>query len=368
MSFLFEYMVPFVLVLSALVVAHELGHYWVARWNGVKVEAFSVGFGPELFGWTDRHQTRWKFSLIPLGGYVRMFGDADASSALPDKEKLGAAPEDLRSQSLFSKTPWQRIAVSAGGPLANYLFAFIIFIILFVVRGVPFYPPVVGKVLDESPAAKVGLQSGDTILRVNGLEIEDFTKLVLAIRTQPNQKLDLDVKRGADTLKFSLATELDEKTQMSKSVGIAMGQVEFRSQSPWSAVVQSAQAVYGYSVMMLQGIWHLIVGKVSSDNVGGVFTIGKFASDSVKGGWATVLFAMAILSINLGLINLFPVPVLDGGHILFAFIEGVRGKPVSEKAQEIAFLIGFIAVISLMVFSTWNDLVRFKVFSWLFGN
>jgi regulator of sigma E protease len=374
MSFLIEYLIPFLVVLTVLVFVHELGHYLVARYNGVRIEVFSIGFGPELFGWTDRVQTRWKFSVIPLGGYVRMYGDADASSR-PDHEALKKAPDELRQQSLHSKTPWQRIAISAAGPLANFLFSFIVLSLLFIIKGQPIYPAKVGSVVPGLVAEKAGLQINDKILEVNHESIRDFTHLRDIIRSHGGKELvfqverqqEVDQKKSATTqiMTITLTPEMQDGTV--KPLGIRPGMPDFVQQSPLAAFSESIVFIYHVCSSLTQAVGQLVVGKGSTDDFGGILSIGSMAGNSAKGGISALFLFMALLSVNLGMINLFPVPMLDGGHILFYVIEIVRGKPVGEKSQEYAFIIGFVLVMGLMLFSTWNDLVRFKVISWLLG-
>lgn len=376
MEFLIEYLVPFLVVLTVLVFVHELGHYLVARYNGVRIEVFSIGFGPELFGWTDSVQTRWKFSLIPLGGYVRMFGDADASSR-PDHATLKEAPEEMRQQSLHSKTPWQRIAISAAGPFANFLFAFIVLSFLFILKGQPIYPAKIGSLAPGLLADKAGLKIGDKILGVNQEKIRDFRQLRDLIRSHGGKELVFEVER-------SLSESEPSKTSASQIVTIKLtpeiengivkplgirpgGTPDFVPLAPLSAFSESAVFIFSICTALTHAVGQLIMGQGSTDDFGGILSIGNMAGHSAKGGVSALFLFMALLSVNLGMINLFPVPMLDGGHILFYVIEAIRGKPMIEKAQEYAFILGFILVMGLMLFSTWNDLVRFKVISWLLG-
>jgi len=376
MDFLIEYLVPFLVVLTVLVFVHELGHYLVARYNGVRIEVFSIGFGPELFGWTDSVQTRWKFSIIPLGGYVRMFGDADASSR-PDHTALKEASADMRQQSLHSKTPWQRIAISVAGPVANFLFAFVVLSLLFVIKGQPFYPATIGGLAPGLLAEKAGLKVGDKILSVNQEEVRDFRHLRTIIHSHGGKELVFEVERqlpetgqpeniSSQVVAVKLTPEMEKGVV--KPLGIRPGGVpEFVSLTPLSAFSESAVFIFSICKALIHAVGQLITGQGSSDDFGGILSIGSMAGNSAKGGLSALFLFMALLSVNLGMINLFPVPMLDGGHIFLYLIEIMRGKPVSEKAQEYAFILGFILVMGLMLFSTWNDLVRFKVISWLLG-
>ncbi|MEI8295239.1 MAG: RIP metalloprotease RseP [Alphaproteobacteria bacterium] len=366
MDWLIGYLIPFLVVLTVLVFVHELGHYLVARYNGVRIEVFSIGFGPEIFGWTDRVQTRWKFSLIPLGGYVRMFGDADASSR-PDHDALRKAPDELRQQSLHSKTPWQRIAISAAGPLANFLFSFIVLAIVFMIKGQPTYSTTVAAVSPGMQAEKAGLLADDTILKINHETVHDFEQVRGIIRKSGGKELNFEIQRQQAMVTITMTPEVENGAV--KLLGINPAIKEFVPQGPLSACKDSVVLVYHLCTSLTYGVGRMIVGKGSANELGSFLSIGSMAGDSAKFGAVALISFMAILSVNLGMINLFPIPMLDGGHILFYLIEIVRKKPISEKAQEYAFIMGFVLVMGLMLFSTWNDLVRFKVIGWfLKGN
>jgi len=368
MEFLVDYIIPFVVVLTVLVFIHELGHYWVARYNGVKVEVFSIGFGPELFGWTDRAETRWKISLIPLGGYVRMYGDQDEASR-PDTKALKKMSEELRSQSLHHKPVGQRIAVSAAGPFANFAFAIITMAVLFAVKGQPILPAKIGDLVPGKAAALAGLKVGDEIVKVNEQPIKDFTHLRDIVRKNAGHPLDIQVLRDQEELMIKIIPEsVDETTGEKKPVGqlgIRPASPEFIRRGPVESLYQAVKVTIDISTDTLIGVGQMIIRTRSSDELGGILSIGDMAGQSAKSGLVGLLWFMALLSINLGLINLFPIPMLDGGHLLFYGIEAIRGKPVGEKAQEYAFRLGFLVVIGLMLMSTWNDLSRYKVFSWL---
>ncbi|MGL5784418.1 MAG: RIP metalloprotease RseP [Alphaproteobacteria bacterium] len=370
---LLGYLIPFLLVLTILVFVHELGHYLVARYNGVKVEVFSIGFGSELFGWNDKHGTRWKISLLPLGGYVKMFGDADASSK-PDMDKLGTLSQDLRDHSLFYKTVWQRIAVTAAGPLANYLFAIVIFAGVFITVGERYTVPVLGNVLQESAAASAGLKTGDRVLKLQGSPVNRFEEIVDVVRENPGTTLAFEIQRESETFQISVVPEtiyFQDRFGSSHRIGrlgvSPSGQVEFISQNPFVAVKKAVGEVFVISWKTLEAVGQMLTGMRSGDEIGGVLRIAKMSGDVASLGLPTFFWFMGLLSINLGLINLFPIPMLDGGHLLFYGIEAVRGKPLSEKAQEWGFRFGLFCVLSLVVFSTWNDLSQLKVFHFFAG-
>jgi regulator of sigma E protease len=367
-----EYIIPFLIVLTILVFIHELGHYLVARYNGVKIEVFSIGFGPELFGWNDKSGTRWKFSAIPLGGYVRMYGDADGSSRA-DHDSLSQMESEDYKLTLHGKTVGQRMAVVAAGPIANFLLAIVLIAGIFVFKGQPSLPPVIGGIVSGKISEKIGLKENDKIISLNGETISEFMELREKIQKNAGKDISLLIERKKDgkleTLTFSTKLEeKDEKTGEIKPInylGIRPGLPIYTPLSPLSALTNSVSMTYKMSVDTLYNLGQMIVGKKSSEELGGILAIGDMAAQSAKGGIFALLMFMAMLSINLGLINLLPIPVLDGGHLLFYGIEAIRGKPVSPKAQEYAFMVGLAIVLGTMLLSTWNDVSRYKLFSWL---
>lgn len=355
--------VPFIVVLSLLVFVHEWGHYLAARWNDVRVEVFSIGFGPEIFGWTDRNGTRWKISVVPLGGYVKMFSDLNPASQ-PDQKLICQMSEEDKKVSLFHKTVWQRIAVSAAGPLANYLFAVLIFGTLYIFSGQKILSELakIGQVMPESAAEHVGLQPGDLVLDVNGKALKTFVELQKMIRENPERELLLHVEREGQEIAF-------RATPQSVVVGGRqegrLGITPFYDQvkrSPLTAYFHAIKNVYDVSAKMLDHLGQMIVGKQSAGGLSGPVGIAALTGEVARKSFTDLIWLAALLSINLGLINLFPVPMLDGGHLLFYVMEAIRGKPVSEKIQESGYRIGFGLVIMLVVISTWNDLYHLKVF------
>ena len=358
----------FLVVLTVLVFIHELGHFAVARWCKVRVEVFSIGFGPELFGWTDRTGTRWKFSWLPLGGYVRMFGQDENAI-----EGGGARPltDAERAVSFKDKTVAQRMAIVVAGPAANYLFAFVIFTALYAVTGKPVIPPVIGKVFAESPAARAGIQTGDTVLRVDGTEIESFFDIQYVVQSGLGNALTIDLQRnGAPvTVQVTPGTVRDTDPKTGKEttfVGLGFGLAEdvkgvSKELSVGQSAVVAGNDIYRATVGTLKGLWQMITGLRSSEEIGGVLRIAKMSGDVAQVGLVSLIAFSAALSINLGLINLFPVPMLDGGHLVYYAVEAVRGKPLGERAQEFGLKVGLALVLSLMLFATWNDLVYLKV-------
>ncbi|MBW8309404.1 MAG: RIP metalloprotease RseP [Candidatus Paracaedibacteraceae bacterium] len=366
-----EYVLPFLLVLTVLVFIHELGHYLVARWNGVKIEVFSIGFGPELFGWTDKAETRWKFSLIPLGGYVKMYGDADASSK-PDENATAAMTHEEKSLTLQGKTVGQRIAVVAAGPAANYILAIVLLSVLHLTKGIPTFVPTIGGVAEDSVAHSIGIAPGDHITAFNDQPVKNFDELRKIIPASAGQAIKVQIKRTEkDTpqpKELTLVGTMTKGDQPVSSLGITpSGEQIYRSAGFIESITTSVKYCFEVSKETLKALGQMVLGKRSSNELGGILTIGALAKQSAAQGWIALILLTAVLSINLGLINLLPIPVLDGGHIVFYSIEALRGKPVSVKAQERAYTIGLFIVLGLMAIATWNDLSRFKIISWITG-
>jgi len=365
------YVLPFLAILTVLVFVHEMGHFLVARRNGVRVEVFSIGFGPELFGWTDRAKTRWKFSLIPLGGYVRMFGDANAASQ-PSGDQAELTAEE-RAVSFHCKRLSQRSWIVAAGPLANFLFAVILLAGLYGTVGQPFTPPVVGDVVPDSAAAKAGILPGDRFVAIDGSAIERFEDVQLIIRLSPEQPVEVIVQRDGVEVALSAVPTLTELTdnfgnrQKIGLLGVTRSGVEYLRHDPLSAVWRAARETVVLTVGTLQAVGQIIVGARSTEELGGPLRIAQMSGQVAETGLVTVIWFMAVLSINLGLINLFPIPMLDGGHLLFYGIEAMRGRPLGDRAQEYGFRIGLALVFSLILFVTWNDLVHLEVFDFIRG-
>ncbi len=371
LSTVWTHFLPFVVVLTALVFVHELGHYWVARRNGVRVEVFSIGFGPEIFGWNDKHGTRWKFSWIPLGGYVKFFGDADAAST-PGSE-LPEMTEAEKAVSFHHKRLGQRAAIVAAGPIANFLFAIVVFAILYIFVGQPFTPPEIGGVVPGSAAERADLRAGDRVVSIDGATIERFEDIQRIVQLNLDRPLTMVVRRdGRDVTVTAAPTVTEETDRLGNRVrlarlGIRGGGMEFVQHGPGEALVRATQETYIQSVATLKALGQIIVGHRSSDELGGPIRIAQMSGEVAQGGVGSLLAFLAILSINLGLINLFPVPLLDGGHLLFYAFEAIRGRPLGERAQEYGFRVGMVLVFSLMIFATWNDLVHLRVVQFLVG-
>ena len=366
------YVVPFLLILTVLVFVHEFGHYLIARWNGVRVEVFSIGFGAELFGWWDSAGTRWKFSTIPLGGYVKMFGDADASSGLPAAGLARLAQAD-REVSFHYKRLGQRTAIVAAGPAANFVFAIAVLAVLFMTFGQPYTPPEVGQVQPGSAAEQGGIRPGDVIISIDGRHIARFEDVQQAVRLNPGTPITIVVRRDGGERELRVTptpTELTDRFGYRYEIGllgIARSGMEYIKRDPLTALLQAGTETWSLSVGTLKAMWQIVIGTRAVDELGGPLRIAQMSGEVAQGGMVAVLWFMAVLSINLGLINLFPVPVLDGGHLLFYAAEAVRGKPLGQRAQEYGFRIGLALVLTLMVFATWNDLVHLRIVEFVKG-
>ncbi len=363
------YVISFLVVLTVLVFVHELGHYWVARRNGVRVEVFSIGFGPEIYGWTDRSNTRWKISAIPLGGYVKMFGDADPAST-PDATVTTMGPEE-RAVSFHHKRLGQRAAIVAAGPLANFLFAIVVFAGVYSIVGQPFTPPEITSIAEGSAAERAGLQPGDRIIRINDTEIERFEQIQRIVQLNLDRPLDLVVRRDGQEIPVSVTPTVIEETDRRGNVlrmprlGVRGVKVEFVRHNPLDAIWRGISETWVQTAGTVQALAQMITGQRQTDDLGGPLRIMEMSGEVAQGGPAALVVFMAVLSVNLGLINLFPVPMLDGGHLLFYAIEAMRGRPLGPRAQEYGFRIGLVLVFSLMLFATWNDLVHWGLVRYL---
>jgi regulator of sigma E protease len=364
------YIVPFLIVLTVLVFVHELGHYLIARWNGVRIEVFSIGFGPEIFGWTDRAGTRWKFSAVPLGGYVKMFGDADpASMASPDA--LEQMSEADKAVSFHHKRLMQRTAVVAAGPAANFVFAVVVLGLLFATVGEPFTPPEIGQIQPGSAAEAGGLKPGDAITAIDGHAIQRFEDVQRDVRLNIGTPMNIEVKRGDASLTLPITPRVTTFTDRFGNqhafglLGIERNGVDYIRRNPFEAAIQATAETANLTTGTLTAVWQMAIGARPADEIGGPLRIAQMSGEVAQGGVVAVMWFMAVLSVNLGLINLFPVPILDGGHLLFYAAEAVRGRPLGQRAQEYGFRVGLALVLTLMVFATWNDLVHLRVIDFL---
>jgi len=366
LEFTWYYIVLFLFVLTVLVYVHEWGHYWVARKNGVRVEVFSIGFGPEVYGWTNEAGTRWKISAIPLGGYVKMLGQSDLPS---DEEGEQPLSEEEQAVSFQNKTLAQRAAIVFAGPLANFIFAIVLFAGLIMTVGTPRHYAGVGNILPDSAAAEARLEVGDRIIDIDGQEVVWFSDLVRIVSANPGVPLKITVLRGKEELTLAATPKVQKRTDKDGNpveiglLGVRFDpeQAEYERQNPLKAVWLGVRQTAALTTNILSYLGEMIVGDRSAEELGGPLKIAKLSGQMAQGGFDNLIFFMAALSVNLGLINLFPIPLLDGGHLLFMAAEAIRGRPLDERTQEYGFRFGLILVLILMVFATWNDLVDLRV-------
>jgi regulator of sigma E protease len=364
---LIGYVVPFLFVLTIVVFFHELGHFLVARWAGVKVLTFSLGFGPELAGFNDRHGTRWKISAIPLGGYVKFFGD-DTEASTPSTETLAAMSEEDRKGSFHHKKVGPRAAIVAAGPIANFILAIVIFTCLFTFFGKPSTTAQVDKIEAGSAAAAAGFQVGDVVTAIDGKVISSFSDMQRIVSIHGGDKLAFTIKRGNSTVQLEATPELrDVKDPFGNShrqgiLGItrstAPGETLTERVDPATALWLGVKETWFVIDRTLAYIGGVFTGREAASQVGGPLGIARISGQVATIGLAALIHLAAVLSVSIGLLNLFPVPLLDGGHLLFYAVEAVRGRPLSERAQEMGFRIGLALVLMLMVFATYNDILH----------
>ena len=364
---LIGYAIPFLFVLTIVVFFHELGHFLIARWAGVKVLTFSLGFGPELAGFNDRHGTRWKISAVPLGGYVKFFGD-DTEASTPSADALANMTDEERASSFHHKKVGPRAAIVAAGPIANFILAIVIFTGLFTFYGKPSTSARVDKVEANSAAATAGFQVGDIVTSIDGSKIESFTDMQRIVGVRAGEKLTFTVKRGDTTLQLQGTPQLREVKDPFGNVhrlgvlGItrqtAAGDVVTERVDPATALWLGVKETWFVIDRTFAYIGGVFTGREAADQVGGPLRIAQISGQVATIGLAALVHLAAVLSISIGLLNLFPVPLLDGGHLLFYAVEAVRGRPLSDRAQEMGFRIGLGLVLMLMVFATYNDILH----------
>ena len=356
----------FIVIISVIVFIHEYGHYWVAKRCGVRIDSFSIGFGPEVWGWDDKSGTRWKISAFPLGGYVKMFGDEGAASTPDSKKikKLTAAEEKVafHTQSLPTKS-----AIVSAGPIANFLLAIVILTALFFQHGKPITTSEVGEIVEGSAAAEIGLQSGDIIIELDGSDISSFQDIQNIASMSPDIEMTITYLRDGRKIQNKITPRPSETEDLFGNkvsvgiLGIRSGKIIYKEMSFGESLIASTTETYSISIRTLKALGQMITGKRDSSEISGILRIAEYSGQSVDKGFDAILWFMAILSINLGLINIFPVPMLDGGHLMFYAVEVASGRPLAERVQEYAFRVGFVLLIMLMVFATYNDLKHFEV-------
>ena len=354
--------VPFLLVMTIIVFFHELGHFAVARFFGVQVVSFSIGFGREIIGWTDKHGTRWKIGWLPLGGYVKFIDDDDPASVSAAGEDAAAAPGSFRGKPL-----WQRALIVAAGPIANFILAILIFAGLYTTTGVVVLEPVVSQVMENSPAEKAGIKPGDRIVAIDGEKVDNFLDISRIVALRAGREVEVVVKRGERLL--TLRVRLGERERPDGiggkvKVGFlgvmhdASGGIRFERKGPLEALALGAKSTWNIVSGTMTYLKEMVIGRQSANQLAGPIRIAQMSQKAAETSILMLFQLAAVLSVSIGLINLFPIPMLDGGHLLYYAIEAVRGKPLSESAQEFGFRIGIALVLALMLVATFNDIMH----------
>jgi len=361
------YVIPFVFVLSLVVFFHELGHFLIARWCGVRIMVFSIGFGPEIIGFNDRYGTRWKISAIPLGGFVKFFGDDNAAS-VPDTARIASMDAHERAQSFAFQPVLKRAAIVVAGPLANFLLAVVIFAGVFMLYGKQTMSARVDSVQPDSVAAAAGFKPGDLVVAIDGRPIDNFAEMQRVVGASAGETLAITVDRDGvqQVLKATPALkEVKDNFGNVQRIGVlgisrsmAPEDLKLHPVAPPQAIWMSVQETWSVIDRTLGYIGGVIAGREAANQLGGPIRIAQMSGQVASFGFVPLIQLAAVLSVSIGLLNLFPIPLLDGGHLLFYLIEGIRGRPLSEKAQEVGFRIGLAIVLMLMIFATFNDIVH----------
>lgn len=361
------YLIPFLFVLTLVVFFHELGHFLIARWCGIRVLVFSIGFGPELVGFYDRYGTRWKIAAVPLGGYVKFLGDENAASAT-DHQAVEKLSEADKREAFINQKVGSRAAVVAAGPIANFILAIVIFAAIFALFGKQSTSARVDKVQPESAAAKAGFQAGDLVLSIDGSKVDSFADMQRVVSESAGSTLTIEVERGGAHQTIKAVPDLKEVKDgfgnkhrigvLGISRSMLPGDIKVEQVNPLRAVVMGVQETWFVVDRTISYIGGIFAGREAADQLGGPIRIAQVSGQVATAGFVPLLHLAAVLSVSIGLLNLFPIPLLDGGHLLFYFVEAVRGRPLSERAQEFGFRIGLAIVVMLMIFATFNDILR----------
>jgi regulator of sigma E protease len=362
-----DYIAPFMFVIIIVVFFHELGHFLVARLCGIKVMAFSFGFGPEIVGFNDRYGTRWKISAVPLGGFVKFFGDDNAASA-PDHRAMSEMTEaEKRDSFVFQPVP-SRLAVVAAGPLANFVLAIVIFAGIFMIVGKQSTTARVDTVVPASAAAAAGFKPGDLVTAINGEKIDSFADMQRIVSVSADEPLTIEVERAKALVTLKATPQFKEIKDhfgnvhrlgvLGISRSMAPGDIKTQKMGPLDAVVEGAKETWFVVDRTFGFIGGVFTGREDAKELGGPIRIAQVSGQVATAGLGALIHLTGVLSVSIGLLNLFPIPLLDGGHLLFYGIEAVRGRPLSERAQEMGFRIGLALVLMLMIFATFNDILH----------
>lgn len=361
----------FLLVIGPLIFVHELGHYFAGRAFGVKADVFSIGFGREIAGYTDSRGTRWKLGWMPMGGYVKFAGDMNPAST-PTPEWLALPPED-RERTFQAKPVWQRFLIVFAGPATNFIIAIAIFMAFFAAFGVPRTPSVISAVMDGSPAAHAGMKAGDQVVAIAGRPIDTFDELADMIRFRPEERLRLDIVRSGKPIVVSVFTVANvERDRFGNefrkgTIGVMSGTQVIEPVPFHRLPVEATRQTFGIVRMMVDTLGQIITGRRSVKELGGPIKIAQVSGQQASLGPLNFVMLMALISINLGFINLLPIPMLDGGHLVFYLFEGIARRPVPERAMEWAFRSGLLVLLSFMVFVTLNDILSLGALKRLAG-
>ena len=367
-----SYIIPFIVLILVVVFIHEYGHYYFAKKYGVGVTDFSIGFGKELIGWNDKSGTRWKICWIPLGGYVKFFGDRNVFSQADQEKIIKKYNKEDQSKLFVLKPLYQRVLIVFGGPLANFLLALVIFFSIYTFIGKDFTPAVINEVQKDSPAMTGGLKKDDIILEIDGNEVKSIMDVSKYITMSTDDVIDFKVKRSYDELILKIKPDIVlsednlgnkiNKRMVGIKLGAYNGEINHVKLGPAQAIYHAANEVYYVSTSSLKYLGAMIFGKADASQLGGPIRIAKISGQVAEFGVLAFISMMAYISISLGLVNLFPIPMLDGGHLMFYAFEKILGRPLSQKTQEGFFRIGMFLLLSLMFFTTFNDLKDLGLF------
>lgn len=349
---IFVSVVAFLIILSIVVFVHEFGHYIIGIINKVKVDEFAIGYGKEICGWTDKRGTRWKICALPLGGFVKFFGDEDASSSSVDKNKLETMTEEQKSGCLYFKNVWQRMAVVSAGPIFNYLLAILLFVGFFMFKGVISFSNKITSVKQNSPAEKAGILVNDRIIKIGNTDVDSFDEIQINIALQVENNVKILIDRNGELIEKTV--ELDTTKQI-PAIGIGSNDFIYKKVGLIGATKESFRQVWNITTSTLKALGQIIVGKRGLDDMSGPISIAKYSGEAMKQGISVMIYFMALISVSLGLMNLLPIPILDGGHLMFYIIEAIRRKPLNEKVEETFNRLGFSLLLFLMIFVTIKD-------------